>query len=186
MKWAHWGFKCPPKPPLTLYKCALGGPDGKGYIQSVQFFSLFPWFLLALVSFHLFLSFSLSLLPEQRVLQRNQAGLAYWKQMADQRQEGHGFMKRASNMPGSCRGAWPRMTAASVRAGACFCLSEHFVKHSHSFYSDFLDAARWLPLCLKDLMALKPLTPGVLLWYESANQKLMPGIHQIWANRWGV
>lgn len=75
-------------------------------------FSLFQRFLLALVSFHLLLFLSRSQLPEQRVLQRDQAGLAYWKQMADQRQEGHSFMKRASNMPGSCRGACPWMMAA--------------------------------------------------------------------------
>lgn len=87
---------------------------GRGAFKMCNFsFSLFPWFLLALlISFHLSLFLSLSMLPEQRVLQRDQAGFAYWKQMADQRQEGHGFMKRAPNMPGSCRGAWPWMTAA--------------------------------------------------------------------------
>lgn len=46
--------------------------------------------------------------------QRDQAGLAYWKQMADQRQEGHSYMKRGSNMPGLCRGAYPWMMAVAV------------------------------------------------------------------------
>lgn len=82
-----------------------------------SFISLFHRFLLALVSFHP----SLSRLPEQRVLQRDQAGLAYWKQMADQRQEGHGFMKRASNMPGSCRGACP-WTMAAWCERECVCV----------------------------------------------------------------
>lgn len=52
---------------------------------------------------------------EWRELQRDQAGLAYWKQMADQRQEGHRFMKRGLNMPGPCRGACPWMSRLCVR-----------------------------------------------------------------------
>lgn len=75
-----------------------------------------------LLSFH-FIPHSVfrSRLPEQRVLQRDQAGLAYWKQMADQRQEGHGFMKRAWNMPGSCRGACP-WTMAAWCERECVCV----------------------------------------------------------------
>lgn len=72
--------------------------------------------------FCLSLSRSLFLLSERRELQRDQAGLAYWKQMADQRQEGHSFMKRGLNMPGSCRGACPWMMAAWC---VCLCVSEH-------------------------------------------------------------
>lgn len=65
----------------------------------------------------LFLSLCFS---EWREHQRDQAGLAYWKQMADQRQEGHSFMKRGLNMPGPCRGACPWMMATwCVRVCVC-------------------------------------------------------------------
>lgn len=112
---------------------------GRAMFKMCNFsFSLFPWFLLALVSFHLSLFLSLSLLPEQRVLQRDQAGLAYWKQMADQRQEGHGFMKRASNMPGSCWGAWPWMAAARCEQGRA-CVNVSILCIVHSFLSQHFD-----------------------------------------------
>lgn len=158
---------------------------GRGTFKMCNFsFTLFPWFLLALVSFHLSLFLSLTLLPEQRVLQRDQAGLAYWKQMADQRQEGHGFMKRASNMPGSCRGAWPWMTAARCE-WECACVKVSILCIAVIFFLVISSTLRWY-VASKIWWFLKPLTPGVLLQYEIANQRLMPGIHQIWAKRWRV
>lgn len=100
---------------------------------SYFFFCLSGSFLLALVfvspplarsrslclSRSLFLSLCFS---EWREHQRDQAGLAYWKQMADQRQEGHSFMKRGLNMPGPCRGACPWMMATwCVWVRGCVC-----------------------------------------------------------------
>lgn len=156
---------------------------GRGTFKMCNFsFSLFPLFLVALISFHLSLFLSLSMLPEQRVLQMDQAGLAYWKQMADQRQEGHGFMKRAPNMPGSCRGPWPWMTAARCEREFkwAFCASLSF------FFGHLFSPVCRLTRCIKDLMALKPPTAGVSLQFAIANQRLMLGIHQIWAKQWCV
>lgn len=72
-------------------------------------------------SFSLVLSLSFA---EWREHQRDQAGLVYWKQMADQRQEGQSFMKRGLNMPGPCRGACPWMMATW-----CVCVIEHWVEY---------------------------------------------------------
>lgn len=86
----------------------------------ISFWGCLVLFLLALIFWSLSHTHSLSLwltlsvlhFSKQREHQRNQAGLVYWKQMADQRQERHSFMKRSLNMPRPCRGACPWMTAA--------------------------------------------------------------------------
>lgn len=141
-------------------------------------FSLFHRFLFALVSFHPSLLLSRSRLPEQRVLQRDQAGLAYWKQMADQRQEGHGFMKPASNMPGSCRGACPwTMAARCERERVCVWafLWHGTPNRSLSFFSHLFIPARWFGWCIEDFLSRiwwlwSPLLPvsrfSIKLWIK--------------------
>lgn len=96
--------------------------SSKFFPLSFVFFFFFFWVRLAQSNLLPFLSFFLArclsrspvlsvCLSEWREHQRDQAGLVYWKQMADQRQEGHSFMKRGLNMPGPCRGACPWMMA---------------------------------------------------------------------------
>lgn len=143
----------------------------------------------------LFLSLCFSAWREH---QRDQAGLAYWKQMADQRQEGHSFMKRGLNMPGPCRGACPWMMATwCVWVCACvwvsiwegdgwFCrlpiwgMGPPNHRLSLSFFSVIICASQctgwgdfWRTMhqwIFSELVALKPLTPGALLHYNQESK----------------
>lgn len=150
-------------------------------------FSLFPSFLLALVSFHLSLFLSLSLSASRAegtsegsgwlsLLEADGRPKARRPRLHEACFEHARIMSRGMTMDDGC----------SVRARAWLCLSEHFVHRSHSFFSHLFDPARWLTRRVEALMALEPLTPGVQLQYEIANQRLMPGIHQTWAQRWRV
>lgn len=150
----------------------------------------------------LFLSLCFS---EWREHQRDQAGLAYWKQMADQRQEGHSFMKRGLNMPGPCRGACPWMMATWC-VQVCVCLwgriwgemvnfvgyqSEEWDPKSQSvpafsfFFSHHLCIPEcWLRRCINDCSVIwwlwSPLLP-VPCHTIIRNQRLAPEIHHPWA-----
>lgn len=158
--------------------------------------SVFLCFSLILTCSHfLYLPLTLTVSPfavcfsEWREHQRDQAGLAYCKQMADQRQEGHSFTKRGLNMPGPCRGACPWMMATWC-VSVCMYESEHLggdswfcrlpiwemrsANHSLSLraFSFSLCSGKapferlvhqWL-LC--DLVALRSLTTVVLLYNQ--------------------
>lgn len=207
-QWAHSGWPC--------WRHGWGNSMFEMCSHSPYFYFFFCLsgsFLLALVfcppplhslclSRSLFLSLCFS---EWREHQRDQAGLAYWKQMADQRQEGHSFMKRGLNMPGPCRGACPWMMATWC-VQVCVCLwgriwgemvnfvgyqSEEWDPKSQSvpafsfFFSHHLCIPEcWLRRCINDCSVIwwlwSPLLP-VPCHTIIRNQRLAPEIHHPWA-----
>lgn len=166
-----------------------------------------------LLSFFLYLPLTLSVslfalrFSEWREHQRDQAGLAYWKQMADQRQEGHSFTKRGLNMPGPCRGACPWMMATwCVWVSVCMwvsiwgemvdflgyqsekwdpqitvCLYEYFF----SFRYHLCISTQWWSNRLlhqwlfSDLVALCSLTTGVLLPYNRVSKAVPSSLGKV-------
>lgn len=130
-------------------------------------FSLFPWFLLALISFHLSLFLSLSASRAEgtsegsgwlSLLEADGRPKARRPRLHEACFEHAKIMSRGMTMDDGC----------SVQARACLCVSEHFVHRSHSFFPVIFSTLHagwhsaskiwwlWSPLLL-----VSPLTPGV-------------------------